>query len=277
MGAILALFTCLLESLIMRCEVIPDVNYLGNFSIMVPFFDMYYAEKTVLNWKYKSLTFFTGRNLVIICNLYYYGSLSPSFLLANYFTMGAIAFWYKEKEDAFLELYDMNKENEKEKLKWISIMDTLPFFIFIYDHASKKLNYFNKHLSSLMQWKKNPEQHISKLLGHHQKIDVEEKDQLLGIGIQESERLDKMSLEEFIILCKNKKLNKLNIKLKDWKKSFQFISNNLNEQETLAIFIDTSLNKQLETKQLQQKIITLFLKSLTHKFLTPINSIGNFI
>lgn len=27
----------------------------------------------------------------------------------------------------------MSKANEKEKLKWISVMDTLPFFIMIYN------------------------------------------------------------------------------------------------------------------------------------------------
>jgi hypothetical protein len=48
-----------------------------------------------------------------------------------------MAIFYYEQEEAYMEIYEKNIQNEKEKKKWISILDTFPFFVVIYDNVKE--------------------------------------------------------------------------------------------------------------------------------------------
>lgn len=47
----------------------------------------------------------------------------------------------------------------------------------------------------------------------------------------------------------------------------------LSDNEFLAIFIDTTLHKKYQYKQISQKMTTLLYQSLIHKLMTPVNSL----
>lgn len=51
--------------------------------------------------------------------------------------------FFHESEEAFYDIYIMNKENEKDKLKWMSVLDTFPFYVVIYDKMKEKISYAN--------------------------------------------------------------------------------------------------------------------------------------
>jgi hypothetical protein len=78
------------------------------------------------------------------------GDISSSYILCVGTTCVFISTFYYEQEAAFMEIYDMNTTNEKEKLKWISVLDTLPFFVVIYDKLKQKITYINNHISNTM-------------------------------------------------------------------------------------------------------------------------------
>lgn len=44
---------------------------------------------------------------------------------------------FLDQEKNFTNLYNINKTNEKEKLKWIQVLESLPFYIMIYDKLTK--------------------------------------------------------------------------------------------------------------------------------------------
>jgi hypothetical protein len=48
-----------------------------------------------------------------------------------------------DSEEVMLEIYEEREHNRKEKLKWISILDTLPIFVMIFDKAKQKATYIN--------------------------------------------------------------------------------------------------------------------------------------
>ena len=59
--------------------------------------------------------------------------MSLSFMLTNLLIISYSALFFKENEKNFVEIFNMNKENEKEKHKWFGILDSLPFIVMIYD------------------------------------------------------------------------------------------------------------------------------------------------
>jgi hypothetical protein len=72
----------------------------------------------------------------------------------------------------------MNKTNEKEKLKWISVLDTFPFFVVIYDKVKEKITYFNNHISNTIFPTKFLKSNLHKLLTHRQEMKILEKDHI---------------------------------------------------------------------------------------------------
>eukprot|EP00347_Sterkiella_histriomuscorum_P017215 403350239 len=56
-----------------------------------------------------------------------------------------------------------------------------------------------------------------------------------------------------------------------------FIGDNISNEESIAIMIDVTRQKQLEHQQLSQKMSSVLYQSLTHKFMTPINSINTLL
>jgi hypothetical protein len=58
--------------------------------------------------------------------------------------------FYYEQEEAFMEIYEKNLQNEKEKLKWMSVLDTFPFFVVIYDKMKENIVYYNKFVSKTL-------------------------------------------------------------------------------------------------------------------------------
>ena len=71
--------------------------------------------------------------------------MSFMFINANLAIISIIIILSWESENNFREIFIMNKDNEKEKVKWFSILDSLPFYIMIYDRIKEKLSYLNKY------------------------------------------------------------------------------------------------------------------------------------
>lgn len=69
------------------------------------------------------------------------------------------------------------------------------------------------------------------------------------------------------------KQTKQSLYFKTWKRSFYFIGELINENEFLAIFIDTSLHKEMQYKEISTKMTTILYQSLIHKLITPVNSL----
>jgi hypothetical protein len=42
-----------------------------------------------------------------------------------------------------MELYFEKEENRKEKIKWLSVLNMMPFFVIIYDKAGEQIKYLN--------------------------------------------------------------------------------------------------------------------------------------
>jgi hypothetical protein len=61
-----------------------------------------------------------------------------------------VAKFFHESEEGLCEIYSMNKENEKAKLKWILVLDTFPFYVVVYDRMKESISYINKHISSTL-------------------------------------------------------------------------------------------------------------------------------
>lgn len=70
-------------------------------------------------------------------------SLSISFIMSTFLTVMFVAKFFHESEAAFCEIYSMNKDNEKEKIKWMSVLETIPFYVVIYDKMKEKISYIN--------------------------------------------------------------------------------------------------------------------------------------
>lgn len=76
---------------------------------------------------------------------------------------------------------------------------------------------------------------------------------------QEGTRKDKSyssglhySFKELVLsaIDPNKKVCKSQLKIKDWNRTMMFIGDAISEDENIAIFIDTSRQKELEYKQI---------------------------
>lgn len=48
-------------------------------------------------------------------------------------TVFFIGFLYFEIDTCFIDIYDLNQQNEK--VKWISVLDSFPFYVAIFDHT----------------------------------------------------------------------------------------------------------------------------------------------
>jgi len=65
----------------------------------------------------------------------------------------------------------------------------------------------------------------------------------------------------------------INVHMKKWEKDFIIIGSPICEERYIFLFIDNSQNRKYQIKEISQKIVTLLYQSLTHKFMTPINSL----
>jgi hypothetical protein len=54
-----------------------------------------------------------------------------------------------DSEEVMFEIYVEKEINRKEKLKWISILDSLPIFVMIFDKAKQKVTYINQYFRSI--------------------------------------------------------------------------------------------------------------------------------
>lgn len=73
------------------------------------------------------------------------------------------------------------------------------------------------------------------------------------------------------------KVKKFLLRLQQWKRDLMLICNDISEEETLAIFIDSSHQKKLQLKQVTEELTGSIINSLTHKFMTPVASIKSII
>ena len=54
----------------------------------------------------------------------------------------------RDSEESMMGAYYEKEKNRKEKMKWISVLDNLPFFVLIYDKAKQRVTYMNQHFKS---------------------------------------------------------------------------------------------------------------------------------
>jgi hypothetical protein len=45
-----------------------------------------------------------------------------------------------------MDVYFEKELNRREKVKWLSVLNTLPYFVMIYDRVTDSIKYLNNHL-----------------------------------------------------------------------------------------------------------------------------------
>ena len=77
-----------------------------------------------------------------------YGGLSFSYTLGLTIVVAFCCISLYDAEETMMDLYYEKEENRKEKMQWISILDSLPIFVLIYDKTKEKVKYINQHFKS---------------------------------------------------------------------------------------------------------------------------------
>lgn len=109
------------------------MDILELFTTSATLFELVSVQQMLLNWKGKAMFFSGAKTGIIICYWARYGQISYSFILSTIVTMAYVSIILYDGEQTLMAVYLEKEENRKEKVKWISILDTLPIFVMIYD------------------------------------------------------------------------------------------------------------------------------------------------
>eukprot|EP00347_Sterkiella_histriomuscorum_P020042 403339318 len=254
------------------------MNTMSNieaFSISIPSIQFVALMQTNINWKLKTY-FYAFARLLLMAILYYKaGGMSQIYVLSQIVPVVLNCLLLRDFEVNLLEIYHMNLFNIQEKTKWLSILDNLPFFIVIYNKIQGKITFYNQGIKKLFNTTFNGNKVLENLFSQELTIKMK-KD-----GFHKDKFCEKTnygSLENLIksVIDPNK-ICRLQLKIKDWQRHAMFIGDNISNEESIAIMIDVTRQKQLEHQQLSQKMSSVLYQSLTHKFMTPINSINTLL
>lgn len=124
------------------------------------------VQQVLLNWKIKSLFFASSR--LSIYGIYWvrFDGLSFTNFLGQITTIIFCCILLYDSEQTMMDVYFQKEENRKEKVKWMSIMDTLPIFVMIFDKCKQQVTYINQHFKSTFFKKIFKSQLLISLLSH---------------------------------------------------------------------------------------------------------------
>ena len=57
--------------------------------------------------------------------------------------------FFQENEMNFVKIYNMNMNNSDEKDKWLTILDTFPFYVMIYNKRKEAFVYTNNRIKAI--------------------------------------------------------------------------------------------------------------------------------
>eukprot|EP00347_Sterkiella_histriomuscorum_P016165 403354236 len=274
-GGYICVFISILEGLFFEKTEMNTMSNIEAFSISIPSIQFVALMQTNINWKLKTY-FYAFARLLLMAILYYKaGGMSQIYVLSQIVPVVLNCLLLRDFEVNLLEIYHMNLFNIQEKTKWLSILDNLPFFIVIYNKIQGKITFYNQGIKKLFNTTFNGNKVLENLFSQELTIKMK-KD-----GFHKDKFCEKTnygSLENLIksVIDPNK-ICRLQLKIKEWKRHAMFIGDNISNEETIAIMIDVTRQKHLEHQQLSQKMSTVLYQSLTHKFVTPLNSINTLL
>jgi hypothetical protein len=74
---------------------------------------------------------------------YKHEGLSYTYFIGQLSTIFVVSIFFLDSESSMMEIYFEKEENRKEKTKWLSVLNMMPFFVMIYDKAGEQITYVN--------------------------------------------------------------------------------------------------------------------------------------
>lgn len=142
-------------------------------------------------------------------------------------------------------------------MKWLSILDNLPFFVIIYNKARDKITYYNKQIKKTFNKTIKNREAFDDVFCQSIKIKRKRNNSLKEERVtlnnsQTPKKVNYSSIQDMVktTMEEDKQSGKMQIEIKDWNKHCLYISDHISSEELLSIFIDNSQQKESEYKYL---------------------------
>lgn len=106
-------------------------------------FQLIAVRQSILNWKMKTYFFLAARLVNVVFIAWEHNGFCFTYLVAQAVSFVFCTLMLYDSEQAMMDLYYEKEENRKEKVKWLSVLNTLPFFVMVYDKSLQKVNFLN--------------------------------------------------------------------------------------------------------------------------------------